>query len=129
MATKKIYASNVEALRAAISEAEGKATARTLDAESVQDRLEQVVRDYLNDMPKKYLAGCKAIVHASTEKLPNAYKFQADSTKAVLEHDGKGWVLVRVERSRLVTRSVFHGVQLELTDDAKAWLINSVAFV
>lgn len=126
---KKIYAHDTEALQAAITEAEGRATARTLGAEDAADRLDDVACNALRDMPKKRLAGCRAVVHASTERLPNAYKYRADSTKAVFEHDGKDWVLVDIRRDGLVPRSVRFGVLLELAEAAKEWIVDSLAFV
>lgn len=126
---KKIYVTDTEALQAAITETEGRATARTLGAEEAGHRLDQVVYNLLRSMPKKYLAGSKAVVHASTERLPQAYKYSADSTKARFEHDGKGWVLVEVVRDRLVQKSARYGVELSLTDTAKGWLVDSLAFV
>ena len=102
---KKIYSTNTEAIQAAISEAEGRATARTLSAQNANDALESVVYDVLRQMPKKVLAGCRAIVHASTERLPRAYKYRAESTQAHFVHDGKGWFLDSVERDTLVQRA------------------------
>lgn len=127
--TAKINAHDTEALQAAITEKEGRASARTLSAEDAADRLDRVVYNALHNMPKKYLAGCRAIVHASTERLPNAYKYRADSTKAVFEHDGKDWMLAEIRRDGLVQKSARFGVQLDLTDTAKEWIIGYLAFV
>lgn len=126
---KKIYAHDTEALQAVITETEGRASARTLSAEDAAYTLDSVVCNALHNMPKKYLAGCRATVHASTERLPNAYKYRADSTKAVFEHDGKDWMLVEVRRDGLVQRSARFGAQLELTEAAREWIIGSLAFV
>jgi len=127
--TKKIYSTDTEALQAAISEAEGRATARTLSAQSANDALESVVYDVLRRMPKKALAGCRATVHASNERLPRAYKYRAESTQAHFVHDGKGWLLESVERDTLVQKSTRYGVELVLTDDAKKYIIDKCAFV
>ena len=128
-AAKKIYAHDTEALQAAITEKEGRASARTLGAEDAAYTLDSVVCNALHNLPKKYLAGCRAVVHASTERLPRAYNYRADSTKAVFEHDGKDWMLVEVRRDSLVQRSARFGVQLDLTEDAKNWIISNLAFV
>ena len=126
---KKIYSTNTEALQAAISGAEGRATARTLSAQNANNALEEVVFDVLRRMPKKYLAGCRATVHASNERLPQAYKYRAESTQAHFVHDGKGWLLESVERETLVQKAVRYGVELVLTDDAKQYILDRCAFV
>lgn len=117
-------------MSAAIKEAEGRATARTLHAESVNSTLAGVVVRYLNNMPKKAITGTRAIVHASTEKLPRSYKYRAESTQAEFAHDGKGWVLVNVCRDTLKQSSAAkEGVELELSDTAKEWLLDSLKFI
>ncbi len=128
--TSKIYSTNLEALAEAISNAEGRATARTMRAEDARDTLERVVSRYLNYMPKKALAGTSATIHASTEKLPSSYKYRAESTQAEFLHDGKGWMLVSVWRGTLRQSSCAkEGVELELSDTAKEWLLDSLRFI
>ncbi len=126
----KIYSTDTEKLNAAIIEAEGRATARTMNAEDVDGILTRIVARYLNDMPKKALAGTTATIHASTEKLPSAYKYSADSTHAEFMHDGKGWFLVSVWRGTLRQSSrAKEGVELDLSDTAKEWLLDSLRFI
>jgi hypothetical protein len=126
----KIYSTDTEKLNAAIIEAEGRATARTMNAEYVDSKLFYVVNRYLNGLPKKALTGTRATVHASTEKLPSSYKYRAESTQAEFLHDGKGWVLVSVWRGTLRQSSAAkEGVELELTDTAKEWLLDSLKFI
>lgn len=126
----KIYSTNIEALAEAISNAEGRATARTMNAEYVDSKLFYVVNRYLNGMPKKALTGTRATVHASTEKLPSSYKYRAESTQAEFLHDGKGWALVSVWRGTLMQSSAAkEGVELDLSDTAKEWLLNSLRFI
>lgn len=126
----KIYSTNLEALAEAISNAEGRATARTMKAEKVREALERVVSRYLNYMPKKALTGTRATVHASTEKLPSSYKYRAESTQAEFMHDGKGWFLVSVWRGTLRQSSAAkEGVEFELSDTAKEWLLDSLKFI
>lgn len=126
----KIYSTNLEALAEAISNAEGRATARTMSAEYVDSKLFYVVNRYLNGMPKKSITGTRATIHASTEKLPSSYKYRAESTQAEFMHDGKGWVLVSVWRGTLKQSSAAkEGVELELSDTAKEWLLDSLKFI
>ena len=126
----KIYSTDIEKLDDAIIEAEGRSTARTMDAGYVDSKLYYVVTRYLNNMPKKALAGTRATVHASTEKLPRSYKYRAESTQAEFLHDGKGWMLVSVWRGTLRQSSAAkEGVELELSDTAKEWLLDSLKFI
>lgn len=126
----KIYSTDTDKLNAAITEAEGRATARTMNAEYVGSKLFYVVNRYLNDMPKKALTGTRATVHASTKKLPSSYKYRAESTQAEFLHDGKGWTLVSVWRGTLRQSSAAkEGVELELSDTAKEWLLDSLRFI
>lgn len=125
----KIYSTDTDKLNAAITEAEGRATARTMNAEYVGSKLFYVVNRYLNGMPKKALAGTRATIHASTKKLPSSYKYRAESTQAEFLHDGKGWALVSVWRGTLRQSSAAkEGVELELSDTAKEWLLDSLRF-
>lgn len=126
----KIYSTDTKALDEAISNAEGRATARTMNAEYVGSKLFYVVNRYLNGMPKKALTGTHATVHASTEKLPSSYKYRAESTQAEFLHDGKGWMLVSVWRGTLKQSSTNkEGVELDLSDTAKEWLLDSFRFI
>lgn len=126
----KIYSTSLEALAEAISNAEGRATARTMNAEYVNSKLFYVVNRYLNSMPKKALTGTRATIHASTEKLPSSYKYRAESTQAEFLHDGKGWALVSVWRGTLrQSGCAKEGVELELSDTAKEWLLGSLRFI
>ena len=128
--TAKIYSTDTDKLNAAITEAEGRATARTMSAEYADSKLFYVVNSYLNGMPKKALTGTRATVHASTEKLPSSYKYRAESTQAEFMHDGKGWFLVSVWRGTLRQSSAAkEGVELELSDTAKEWLLDSLRFI
>ena len=126
----KIYSNNTEAIAEAISNAEGRATARTMNAEYADAKLFHIVNKYLNGMPKKALTGTRATIHASTEKLPSSYKYRAESTQAEFLHDGKGWTLVSVWRGTLKQSSANkEGVELELSDTAKEWLLDSLKFI
>ena len=101
MKATKIYTSSpIEDIQKMIDAAEGKATARTLNAAELCAKA-TAAEKMMHWPSKKALKGTKVTVHASTEKLPSAYKYRAESTQAELEHDGKGWVLVEVKRATL----------------------------
>lgn len=108
--------STLNALEAALKEANGRATARTLDVDDIVEYL----RGYMCrlDISKKALTGTKVTVHASMEQLPRAYKWNADSTKASFLFDGKKWKFLTVERSLLVQRCGSYHVVATLSQTA-----------
>lgn len=126
---KKIYSTDTDALNEAIREAEGRATARTIDAEEVNEKLKRA-ETMMNWPPKKALAGTKIHVHASTQKLPNAYKYKADSTQVLFEHDGKGWKFVCAGRYTLKQSSDSSkiGVEIEASEATKEHMLSYIKF-
>lgn len=130
MKAKKLYINgkNLEAIKTAIETAEGKATARTLTVPGLMSKLAAAER-MLMYPPKKDLAGTRVRVHASTEKLPSAYRYRADSTQAVAEHDDKGWILVEVVRDTLRQSSANkYGLEIEPSEGVRAHILATLAF-
>lgn len=125
MATQIMCKRDYGKLEAALAEANGRATARTLTAEQCVEYLET----YMNyvGISKKALTDTVVTIHGSMEKLPSAYKYPADSTKATFVFDGRTWHLYRAERSRLVQRSGCLHVVAELSNTAKDAIAASFA--
>lgn len=119
MKATKIYSDNLEAVT----------TTRTLNPESVCGMLHRA-EAMMNWPSKKALKGTRVLVHASTEKLPNSYRYRAESTQALFEHDGKGWVLVEVKRGTLrqSSDSSKHGLEIYASDEAKNHMLSSLLF-
>lgn len=121
MKEKKIYLHDAERLQSALNKAEGRATQRCLSAEQCKQRLEKC---NLCGMPKCRLKGCRVILHGSTERMPQSYRYPAMATHVTMYHDGKDWVFVSAKRDYIhVHTSSKHGVEYNLTDEAKDWLI------
>ena len=130
MKEKKLYVNeeNSEAIKAVIDAAEGRASVRTLTVNDLRSKLADAER-MLYYPSKKALAGTRVRVHASTEKMPGAYRYRADSTKAVCEHDGKGWVLVEVVRDTLRQSAVYkRGLEIEPSDAVRDHIMETLAF-
>jgi hypothetical protein len=130
MKEKKLYVNekNSEAIKAEIDIAEGKATARTLTVADLLSKLAEAEK-MLMSPSKKDLAGTRVRVHGSTEKLPRSYRYRADSTQALCEHDGKGWVLVEVARDTLRQSAVYkRGLEIEPSDSARDHIMATLAF-
>lgn len=119
MKATKIYTSSpIEDIQKMIDAAEGKASVRTLSAGDLCAKAAAAER-MMHWPSKKALKGTKITVHASTEKLPSAYKYRAESTQAELEHDGKGWVIVEVKRATLKQSSA-RKIGIEITPSQAA---------
>lgn len=104
-------------LVAALAEANGRATARTLSADECAEYLAKFEEH--TAISKKAMAGTIVTVHGSMEQLPRAYKYRADSTKASFQYDGKHWVFVEAVRSALTQRSSFCHVHAAFSETAR----------
>lgn len=109
--------STTKAIEAALAEANGRATARTLSLDECVEYIGEFVRRC--DITKKAMTGTRINVHGSMEKLPRAYKYRADSTKAAFEFNGKHWEFVEAVRSTLVQNTAYHHVQAAFSDTAR----------
>lgn len=127
--TKKIYTkSSLEDIQKMIDEAEGLATARTLSAADLCEKA-TAAEKMMHWPSNKALTGTKVTVHASTEKLPNSYRYRAESTQAELEHDGKGWVITRVFRGTLRQSTACKiGIEIEPSQAARGHIFAALSF-
>jgi hypothetical protein len=113
---------NADRINAAIKEAEGRATARTITAKDVISAAEKITRRL--DISKTALKGVSAHVDAWAQDFPRAYKYTPESTQFDLIHTGSGWALVNVDRDR--THGARDAAQIRLTDAARAAVLDKV---
>lgn len=106
---------------AALAEANGRATARTLSAAECAEYLAKF--EGQAGISKKAMAGTIVTVHGSMEQLPRAYKYRADSTKASFQYDGKTWRFLSAERSILRQHSSWIHVIASFSPTAKAAIV------
>lgn len=92
----RISADNLSALNAAISAAEGRATARTISASDVLDTVEEIEKTL--DVPKKALIGVSFDADLNAQHFPSAYKYTPESTHFTAMRFPSGWFLTSVER-------------------------------
>lgn len=113
---------DLKALTEKLNAANGRATARTLDIDACIEHL----TDFENSLriSKKAMTGTKAIVHATMETLPGAYRYRAYSTKASFEYDGKHWRFKEAERSTLKQKGCAYHVEASLSDSAKQAIVS-----
>lgn len=106
-----------KALSSKLAELQDKCKTRLLSVDDCVWRL-MGVDNYLY-ISKKAKTGTKVVVHASMSKLPNSYKYQADSTKAVFIFDGKRWCFMTAYRDRMLQKHSYDHCEIELSDTAK----------
>ncbi len=106
-ATKQraVRTTDYEAVNRMIEEAEGRATARYLDCRHIDAAVVEAER-MLAPLPKRLWAGVTVTV--DPHRVPNAYSWAAESTKATLVRRSRDWELVLVWRGR--AQSVSGGV-------------------
>lgn len=124
---KKIYSDNFTLCETIFSQAQGKSKERCLTPGECDEVLQKIVFNDLRRCPKCRLVGTKAKIHAYTNRMPQSYKYTAMNTVASYMHDGKGWILVSVERKPV---KVFAGsTELDLSQDTRDYIIQSLARV
>ena len=101
MKAVKINDANVDKINAAISEIEGRATARTLDADDLvtiaERSTEQVeARTFL---PKSHQVGA-VVTYQMGLNLPNRYSYAPEYTEVTLGRRTSGWFLLSARRVR-----------------------------
>lgn len=117
-------------VNAAIAEVEGKAIARTLDANDLHDAAYGAAERRLAGLPKRLWVGTTVLF--DPHRVPNSYNYTADSTKAVLIRRTSDWALLTVTRDRARTESYGTDGDIKITlpadidrDDLLASLLNS----
>ena len=114
-----IREANAEKITAAIRDAEGRATARTITAQNIIETARKITRRL--DIPKKYMIGITASVDYHAQNFPNAYRYTPESTQFRMIYTASGWALTSI--SREASRRPNRAVDIFLTDDARAMII------
>lgn len=113
---------NADKINAAIKEAEGRASVRTVTFTEVMKSVKHI--EMTLGIPKTKMVGIIADVDYHAQNFPNAYKYTPESTHFCMERKNSGWVLIHV--SRETTRRMTQGYRLTLTETAKAAIIESM---
>lgn len=103
-----------------IKEAEGRATARTIDYEDVEKAI--LYLEEKLDIPKKHMEGIKAHIDINAQAFPNAYQHTPISTHIHIIRKKTGWDLVKVSRD--ICKSPTQKFKVWLTDKAKEAIID-----
>ena len=116
----KINIKNEEKLAAAIAEAEGRATARTVTVKEIRNILERVSEG----IPKAALHGTK-VHYDGGEHFPNAYKYRPESTHWTAENVRGNWYITSIYRSTCPNRR--RNTVVEYSDTAKEKIIENLS--
>ena len=118
----KINIENTEKLEGALKEAQGKATARTIDVDRILGVLKYVEKRL--GIGKAALKGTK--VHfTGAEKFAKAYRFTPESTHFEAEYNGKTWFVTSITRDTCPQRQ--DAIEVTLSDTAKDAVLKSLS--
>jgi len=98
----KIDVSNINKLKAALQTAQGKATARILNVEDIQELAGNAKSELTKFLPKKYHQGSRYIYYEAD--LANAYKYVGATTYIQLEHGYEKWFVTDISRIEIYPR-------------------------
>ena len=96
-----------------IKSAEGRATARTIDAHDIIEALTEV--DAYLGISKKAMKDTTVRIDCNAQKFPNAYKWTPESTIVFAKFTSTGWSIESIARSATMTKRF----QLSLSDTAE----------
>ena len=117
----KISITNTEKLAAAIKEAEGRATARTINVEGILN----IIDDISKGIPKTKLHGT-TIHYDGAEHFPNTYKYRPESTHWKAENVKGKWYVTDIYRDACPNRE--KNTRVEYSDEAKERIIENASF-
>ena len=118
----KAFNDAASTLSAAIKEAEGRATARTITARDIISRLKEIEKGL--NISKKNMNGVSVHVDENAQTFPSAYKFTPESTHFFATFKGGSWIITGIERARCGSAS--KKVTITLTEEAKAAIIDRI---
>ena len=118
----KAFNDAASTLSAAIKEAEGRATARTISANDIVSRLKEIEKGL--NIPKKNMNGVSVDVDENAQDFPRAYKYTPESTHFYATFKGGAWIITGIERARCKRDS--QKITITLTEEAKAAIIDRI---
>ena len=97
----KVNTANAERINAALSEIEGRATARTLDADDLIEIAERSEKEVAarTFLPKSHQTGA-VVTYRMGLNLPNRYRYAPEYTEVTLGRRKSGWFLLSARRVR-----------------------------
>lgn len=89
-----IKPANTARLQAALSEAEGRATARLISAEELIRLTAELERELIRYSTKKAREGLIAKIAPHVDRFPKAYKWRPEGTACRVEYSSGNWKLI-----------------------------------
>ena len=125
-----IYSTDTELIESKLNEAQGRCKERLFYAGDCDGILRDIHCAKLHSIPKKDLKGTMIILHASMDRMPQAYKHPATETSITFTHDGKGWRFIECNRDRIKPSSkARYNAEVFLSDSAKQAILDSLLIV
>ena len=117
----KILITNENKLNAAIAEAEGRATVRTIKADDIAWILNKI------KVPKSKLDGT-TVHYDGAEHFPNAYKYRPESTHFTAENIKGKWYVTDIYRATCPNRTTWNTC-IEYSPNAKEWILENAKYM
>ena len=94
----KINVNDIEKVKKAIDEREGKARSRTFDPQEIPKIIKEAEKKLVSlEIPKKYWKGCT--IFCEPESVPNSYKYSAEGTFVNIVRYSTGWFVTGAGRN------------------------------
>lgn len=114
---------NKDRITAAIQEAEGQASMRTITYKDIVRSVQRIEKRL--GIPKKCMEGVMYSVDVHAQNFPKSYKYPAESTQFVIEFSKRKWRLISVER--YYTRTAGHDFKcITMPEETKNAIIGAV---
>lgn len=127
---KNIYSTDEELIKSKLNEVQGRCKERLFYASDCDGILQNIHCAKLHSIPKKALKGTTIILHASMDRMPQAYKYPATETSITFTHDGKGWKFIECNRDYIKPSSkARYNAEVFLSDTAKQSILDSLIIV
>lgn len=109
-----------EKLESALSAAQAHCTARTLDCDDIEYKLERVTARL--GIAKAAMKGTR-LTYTGAQHFPKAYQHTPESTHFTAEHNGRFWVVTSITRAECPNRQ--DDCSLTLSDSAKEAILRA----
>lgn len=123
MEANKHFNNAAEKLTSAITEAEGRARVRLLNARDICKALD-IVENKIGSITKKSMEGIHICVDVNAQNFPNCYKGSPESTIFCAEYRKGHWYITDIHRGYTARKN--HGYTIHLTEEAKAAILDKI---
>ena len=119
----KINIDNTEKLAAAIKEAEGRATARTVEATEIQ----YILHEIESGIAKKKMSGTR-VHYTGSRHFANAYQYKPECTHWIAENINGRWYVTNIYRDTCQKRTTWN-TEITYSETAKQAILENAMHV